>query len=148
MAVKKQEYQSVGIRFAALLLDGIILLVVNLLIVLPVVGLGFFNILFAVVVFLPIIILIIVVDFLYFVLLEGLYGATIGKRAVGICVVREDGSKCTITDAFIRNLLRIVDGILCYLIGAILIWTSEKKQRIGDMAAHTIVVRSVDKVKR
>ncbi len=40
-----------------------------------------------------------------------------------------------------RNVLRIIDGLpLFYLASAILIWTSEKKQRLGDRVADTIVV--------
>lgn len=40
------------------------------------------------------------------------------------------------------NILRIVDSFFFYLIGAILIWSSDKKQRLGDMAVHTVVVDS------
>ncbi|HSN19544.1 MAG TPA: hypothetical protein VLS49_02630, partial [Usitatibacter sp.] len=39
-----------------------------------------------------------------------------------------------------RNVLRIVDGFLFYLVGAIAIWASKHRQRLGDMAAKTIVV--------
>jgi uncharacterized RDD family membrane protein YckC len=44
--------------------------------------------------------------------------------------------------AIVRNVLRLVDGFLFYLIGAIAVWASEKKQRLGDRVAGTIVVRS------
>jgi len=36
--------------------------------------------------------------------------------------------------------LRVVDGIMFYLVGAIIIWTSMDKQRLGDRVAKTIVV--------
>jgi uncharacterized RDD family membrane protein YckC len=61
--------------------------------------------------------------------------------AVKIRVVRAaDGSRIGYGEAAIRTILRIIDGIFAYLIGAILIWSSDKKQRLGDRVAHTIVV--------
>jgi uncharacterized RDD family membrane protein YckC len=44
--------------------------------------------------------------------------------------------------ALIRNILRIVDGLFVYLVGAILVWKSDKRQRLGDRVAHTVVVRA------
>jgi len=82
---------------------------------------------------------------LYFIALEGNYGQTVGKMAVRIKVVREDGTKIDYTGAVVRNVLRIIDLIpyfIPYLLGAILIWTSDKKQRLGDRVAHTIVVKA------
>ena len=62
---------------------------------------------------------------------------------VKLRVVREaDGSPIGYGAAAVRTVLRIIDGIFIYLIGAILIWTSDKKQRLGDRVAHTIVVRA------
>lgn len=77
---------------------------------------------------------------LYFVILEAVAGQTLGKKLVGIRVVRVDGSPIGFTESFIRNLLRIVDGLFGYLVGAIFIWTSDKQQRLGDRAAGTIVI--------
>jgi hypothetical protein len=37
-------------------------------------------------------------------------------------------------------LLRIVDAFLFYLVAAIAVWSSPKRQRIGDRAAATVVV--------
>ena len=78
--------------------------------------------------------------FAYYVVMEALWGGTVGKKALGLRVVKEDGSKLDWGAAIIRNLLRIVDGFLLYLVGAIVVWVSKKKQRLGDMAAHTLVV--------
>jgi uncharacterized RDD family membrane protein YckC len=44
------------------------------------------------------------------------------------------------SEAAVRTVLRIIDGLFDYLIGAIFIWTSDQKQRLGDRAAHTVVV--------
>ncbi len=79
--------------------------------------------------------------FVYFWLLEGLMGATLGKLLLGIEVQRVDGGRCGLVASLVRNLLRIIDGLLVYLVAAILVWNSEKRQRLGDMAAKTVVVR-------
>ena len=76
----------------------------------------------------------------YYVVMEVQMGATLGKMAMGLKVVKEGGEKVDWQASIIRNLLRIIDGIAFYLVGAIVVWTSKKKQRLGDMVAHTLVV--------
>jgi uncharacterized RDD family membrane protein YckC len=79
----------------------------------------------------------------YYVLLEGLLGQTLGKLATGIKVVAEaTGQTPGIAAAAIRTLLRIVDGLFCYAVAFFTALASAKRQRIGDMAAHTLVVHS------
>jgi uncharacterized RDD family membrane protein YckC len=78
--------------------------------------------------------------FAYWVILEATTGRTLGKLFVGIQVVRTDGRRVGFGAALIRNLLRIVDGLFNYLVGAVFIWTSSSNQRLGDRAAKTIVV--------
>jgi uncharacterized RDD family membrane protein YckC len=79
---------------------------------------------------------------LYYILLEGYLGQTVGKMLLGIKVVREDdGEVPGLAGATIRTLLRIVDGISGYLVAFITVLISGKNQRFGDMAAHTLVVR-------
>lgn len=77
----------------------------------------------------------------YFIVMEKLYGATLGKMALGLRVVNTDGSPISWGGSVIRNLLRIIDGLFGYLVGAIIIWTSPTKQRLGDKVAHTIVIK-------
>ncbi|WP_167894058.1 RDD family protein [Thermococcus sp. M36] len=77
----------------------------------------------------------------YFTVLEGTMGFTIGKRVLGIMVQKENGEPCGMREALIRNLLRAVDGIASYLVGVLLIATSRKKQRFGDIVAKTVVVK-------
>jgi len=78
----------------------------------------------------------------YFTYFEGTSGQSIGKKFAHIKVVREDGSKCEFGSAFVRNILRIVDHLpFLYILGIILIAATEKKQRLGDMLAKTIVVK-------
>src|SRR5579859_8004957 len=64
---------------------------------------------------------------LYYIGLEATLGATLGKLLLGIRVVKEDGLAICWGPAVIRNLLRIVDGFFAYLVGAILIWRSPKR---------------------
>jgi uncharacterized RDD family membrane protein YckC len=75
------------------------------------------------------------------VALEALRGATVGKMVVGLQVVKADGSAIGWPESAIRNVLRVVDGLFFYLIGAIFVWTSEKRKRLGDRVAGTVVVR-------
>ena len=79
--------------------------------------------------------------FIYFIILEGLFGATPGKWVVGVRVRQEDGTACGMKKSFIRNLLRLVDGVLFYLVGVIFILKSFKKQRLGDRLAGTVVLK-------
>lgn len=84
------------------------------------------------------------VFFGYFILLEGPLGGgqTIGKRILHIRVVREENLEVMdYTKSFVRNILRIVDGFLCYLVAILLIHSSDKNQRLGDSAAHTLVIK-------
>jgi uncharacterized RDD family membrane protein YckC len=69
-------------------------------------------------------------------------GRTPGKQVLGIRVVRTSGAPPGFLAAAIRNLLRLVDvgilpvGILCILFTA-------RHQRLGDLAAGTLVIREV-----
>jgi uncharacterized RDD family membrane protein YckC len=83
-----------------------------------------------------------VILFLYYIVLEAVLGATLGKLLLGLRVVNVDGSRIGWGASIIRNLLRIIDALpFAYILGAILIWTSARKQHLGDRAAHTVVVR-------
>jgi uncharacterized RDD family membrane protein YckC len=80
----------------------------------------------------------------YFTLLEVLYGRTLGKALTGIKVVALEG-ELTLAKAAVRTLCRIVDFLpmfIPYLVGLICIGASKKRQRVGDMAAGTAVVRA------
>jgi uncharacterized RDD family membrane protein YckC len=79
---------------------------------------------------------------LYYILSEGYLGQTVGKMVLGIKVVREDNGEVPgLGGATIRTLLRIIDGLFSYLVAFITVLISGKNQRLGDMAAHTLVVR-------
>jgi uncharacterized RDD family membrane protein YckC len=76
----------------------------------------------------------------YYVFAEALAGATLGKTAIGIRVVNaSDSGRLGLRQAFLRNLLRLVDSLAGYLVGAIVIMVTNRRQRMGDLAAGTIV---------
>jgi len=80
--------------------------------------------------------------FAYYIVLEGYLGQTLGKMLLGIKVIREDtGEAPGLKAATIRTVMRIVDGLLSYLVAFIAVLASKKNQRLGDMLAHTLVVR-------
>ena len=82
-----------------------------------------------------------ILPLLYFFLLEGLWdGYTVGKKVMGIKVVKEDGSPCTLGASVIRNLLRIIDSFFYYAVGFIFMASSDRRQRLGDRVAGTVVV--------
>ena len=78
----------------------------------------------------------------YFVVGEGYYGQTVGKMAVGVEVISQTtGQAPGLGGAALRTLLRLIDGIFFYLVAFIVVLVSDKRQRLGDMAAGTLVVR-------
>lgn len=78
----------------------------------------------------------------YYIVMEGLTGATIGKLIVGLKVVKLNGEHYGWGASMGRNLLRIIDGLpFLYLIGIISIAVTGNKQRVGDLAVNTVVVR-------
>jgi uncharacterized RDD family membrane protein YckC len=71
-------------------------------------------------------------------------GRTPGKRAAHLRVLRADGRPVDLTASAIRNLVRLVEGLpLLYLPAAISILSTARNQRLGDLAAGTVVVREV-----
>ena len=82
------------------------------------------------------------IGIVYFIVMEALKGATVGKMAMGLKVVKKDGSAISWQESVIRNLLRIVDALPAfYIVGIICIAVTDLKQRVGDMAAGTLVVK-------
>jgi uncharacterized RDD family membrane protein YckC len=81
----------------------------------------------------------------YFVAFELAWeGQTPGKRALGLRVVEESGGRATFTKLAIRNLLRVVDFLpLLYGAGVLVMLSTERAQRIGDLAAGTLVVNTI-----
>lgn len=69
-------------------------------------------------------------------------GQTPGKRVAEIRVLREGGAPLDFRTACIRNLLGLADFMpFLYLLGAFMILVTARGQRLGDLAAGTIVIR-------
>lgn len=78
----------------------------------------------------------------YHVFLEGTTGQTLGKKLFRITVVRENGEPCTYRGAAIRTAFRVVDWLpAVYLAGLTSMVVTARRQRLGDIAAGTVVVR-------
>jgi len=76
--------------------------------------------------------------------LEGRWGLTPGKLAVRIRVLGTDLQPCGFGRALVRNLLKFVDGFFNFMIGIMIVALSENWQRVGDMAARTVVINSTN----
>ena len=78
----------------------------------------------------------------YHVFLEGTTGQTLGKELFKITVVKASGEPCTYRSAAIRTAFRVVDWLpAAYLAGLTSMVVTARRQRIGDLAAGTVVVR-------
>jgi uncharacterized RDD family membrane protein YckC len=76
----------------------------------------------------------------YYFALELLTGQTLGKKLMGLRVAQADGSPPELRQVAMRTVLRLVDGLGVYLVGLIaMLATGERRQRLGDLAAGTIV---------
>ena len=82
-----------------------------------------------------------IILFFLFTFLEGKFGRTPGKWILRIQVLGTDLKPCGFGRAFIRNLLKFVDGFFNFMVCIILISLTENWQRVGDMVARTIVIR-------
>jgi hypothetical protein len=74
-------------------------------------------------------------------------GQSPGKRWAGLRVIRRDGSPITLTESIIRNLIRPIDFLpLAYAVGVITMFLNRQANRLGDLAAGTLVVYAQEEV--
>ena len=97
---------------------------------------GFSGLMFTV--FLPLVFFL-----LYHLVSEVMWeGQSLGKKAIGIKVVRLDGQEARLSDYLLRSVFLMVDMVFSIgMVGAMLISSSAKTQRLGDMTANTTVIR-------
>ncbi len=123
-----KKYAGFGVRFVATLIDGIILIIAQrfLVKIIPFFRRGIFSSL---------------TGALYFILLwVNWNGQTVGKRAMGIKVVKENGKALDYKEAVLRYLGYIVSAIpLC--LGFFWVLADDKKQGWHDKIAKTLVVK-------
>lgn len=81
----------------------------------------------------------------YGILAEWLWrGQTVGKRLLRLRVVDERGLRLQPSQIVVRNLLRFVDLLpVFYLVGGAAMVLTRRAQRLGDIAAGTVVVRAL-----
>jgi uncharacterized RDD family membrane protein YckC len=84
------------------------------------------------------------ISLLYGILTEWWWrGQTIGKRLLGLRVVEMSGLRLRPAQIIVRNLMRFLDMLPgLYLVGGIACVLSRRRQRLGDIAAGTIVIRT------
>jgi uncharacterized RDD family membrane protein YckC len=79
----------------------------------------------------------------YFTLFEALWsGRTPGKRVAKIRVIHNSGRAINFYEAIARNFIRVIDQFpLIYGVGVLFVFITKQHQRLGDLAAGTLVVR-------
>jgi uncharacterized RDD family membrane protein YckC len=140
-------YAGLGSRFLALLVDGLVLsaiffpttrVIKGVWIMVPTEHLwnaGWF-------ITDPLCMIFLLAILFYFIVLEGVFGRTVGKWFIGIQVVNKDAEIPGLRKALLRNLLRIVDSLPAFnILGVILIIRSPEKARFGDLVSGTRVVK-------
>ena len=69
-------------------------------------------------------------------------GQSLGKKAVGIKVIKLNGKEATASDYMLRTLFHFIDSLFSlYILGALLVVSTDKNQRLGDFAANTAVIK-------
>jgi uncharacterized RDD family membrane protein YckC len=68
------------------------------------------------------------------------FQASIGKLALGLVVTDANGAKLDFTKALIRNLSKIISGVI-FCVGFIMAGFTDKKQALHDIIASTLVVK-------
>jgi uncharacterized RDD family membrane protein YckC len=69
-------------------------------------------------------------------------GQSFGMQLLGLRVISKDGGRASMVQLLIRGILLIVDTFLWGLVGLITIVCSRYRQRVGDHAARTVVIRA------
>jgi len=138
---------GLGSRFAALIIDSLIqgMLILVVLIGVMLGGISFDGMqqVDSVIVAVGISGIFMIV-FGYFVFFDMVMnGQSPGKKFFGLRVVRQNGQNIGFMDSFLRNILRLADFLpLINFAGAFFILLTPMFKRIGDYAAHTVVVKT------
>ena len=75
----------------------------------------------------------------YFIILESRKGRTVGKSALGLRVLSENGLPITPRAAIIRNILRMADFMPFGFPGVIVMMLDVHSRRLGDMLSGSVV---------
>jgi uncharacterized RDD family membrane protein YckC len=138
---------GIGSRFIALLVDyliwfaGFLLLFFLVVLILP--GIHAFSRISAQWAAAIAVFLVFLLNWGYFTLFEAFWnGRTPGKRVAKIRVIQRTGRAIGLFESMARNLVRYVDQFpFFYAVGVIVVFSTRQHQRLGDLAAGTLVVR-------
>jgi uncharacterized RDD family membrane protein YckC len=138
---------GIGSRFIALLVDyliwgaGFVLVMILAFLLLP--ALHTFNRISAQWAEAIVIFIVFLFNWGYFTLFEAFWnGRTPGKRVAKIRVIQRSGRSIGLVESMARNLVRYVDQLpFFYAVGVITMFVTQQHQRLGDLAAGTLVVR-------
>jgi uncharacterized RDD family membrane protein YckC len=143
------HYASFWLRLVAFIIDLLIITIVNLPLavtaiwfgsIVPQQPVGFDYVIGAIEIAIcaGTILVMLGIVLLYFPILEGRFGQTIGKRLLKLHVLKESGVRIGYKEAFIRRLSYYFDFLL---VDSLFIFFTSKKQRAFDVIARTVVVR-------
>jgi uncharacterized RDD family membrane protein YckC len=159
--MENTNYAGFWLRFVAAIIDGIIIAILQSVVIMPILAMfglsiatmGDFNfnsmsdqdmigMFAAFIAFFSVVMTIsFVIQTFYFTLMESSKNqATVGKLALGLKVTDRSGNKLDFTKALLRQLGKIISGMVM-LIGYIMAGLTEKKQALHDMIAGALVVK-------
>lgn len=85
----------------------------------------------------------ILIGWLFLPLVEGIFGQSIGKFIVGIRVMDLSGQQITLKQAIIRHIFDCIDSLpFLGILGLMICSKSPNQQRVGEIAAGTIVAKN------
>ncbi|OCC07112.1 RDD family protein [Streptomyces sp. PTY087I2] len=126
-----------GLRFGGLIVDGLVMMVPYIFVIIGGAVGDSFGAILSIVGFLALIGVAI-----WQLYQEGTTGQTVGKKAVGIRLLREaDGRPLGFGMAFVRRLAHFLDSLACYIGWLWPLW-DEKKQTFADKVCSSVVVKS------
>ncbi|MBP5340701.1 MAG: RDD family protein [Prevotella sp.] len=133
-----QTVGSVGDRIFAQLIDWLVMLVYSIMVGWTASQLKISSLWFALLVF--------VFPLLFYSLLCELFnhGQSLGKMAMKLQVVKADGSTPTLGAYLLRWLLYLIDGPMLSFVGLVPMILTRNNQRLGDLAAGTVVIKLHD----
>lgn len=145
----QMRYASLGLRFAATMIDTLVLFSALVALLLIAAAAGALELPdpattspFSSDLVIPSWIYVVTYSMLfgYYALLEAFTGGSLGKLALGLRVRMDDGREPTTAAIVVRNLLRIPEVLFWYIPAGVSCLISKRNKRLGDFAAGTVVV--------
>ncbi len=145
----QMRYASLGLRFAAIMIDTVVLFSALVALLLIAAAAGVLELPdpattspFSSDIVVPSWIYVATYSMLfgYYALLEAFTGGSVGKLALGLRVRMDDGREPTTSAIVVRNLLRIPEVLFWYIPAGVSVLISKRNKRLGDFAAGTVVV--------